>query len=168
MTSFAAQTSAPLRGDLRITVRDSRTGELLRRFQIRNTITQNALRALVKLLAQKATTAASQLRLSELRVGTGTVPPVRTNTSLGAQVASVPLLDENLVLALSDPFEVKVIATLEGSSVPDGTVLTEAALYLAGDGEGGAPWMFSRQIHPGIAVNGALSVDYDWRIAFTA
>lgn len=164
----------PLRGDLKVVARDAVTGEIVRRIEIRNTITYLALGTLVELIAQKTSTLYpfGGLAIATLRVGSGTIPPTRNDSSLGSEVHSLALNDANKFLTTNNPFELKIAVTLEAgtSSSPFNNVtLSEAGLFTAGDVASGlAPRLFARQIHPGIPKSTALVIDYDWRIAFTA
>lgn len=154
----------PMRGDLRIRVRDAKTDAVLRRIQIKNTITYKALKALVHLLAQVTGDTVGNFKVTGLHVGTGATPPDRTQTALVTEVAIIALSDvpsEDKFITDSGPYELKILATLE-ASVGNGNTLQEAGLFLVnGD-------MMARQVHPGIAKTAAIVIDYDWRIEFTA
>jgi hypothetical protein len=177
-----------MRGDLRIIVRWASTGAVHWRYEIRNTITYVALKAVVNLIAQKTTLVdPADYKVAWLRVGTGVVAPVRADTNLGIPAPdltfpltphSIPLGDAEKVLSISNPFEMKVLATLAATE-GNGLNLTEAGLFTRGGtivqppGEyptasGKYPELFARQIHPAIPKSGAFVIDYDWRIAFTS
>lgn len=162
------QSGIPMRGDMRVVARDAKTGRVIRRIEIRNTITFICTTALVKLLAQRAADPLpSTFKLTELRVGTGTTPPVRGDTALVTAVPSidggyVTINDVDKLLTTLDPlFELRNTVTLQAGAA-NGYTLTEAGLFAA-DGT-----MFARQIHPAIPKTAALVIDYDWRIAFSA
>lgn len=186
-SNFAA--TIPMRGDLRIVVRRADSGKVQWRYEIRNTITYVALRGLVNLISQKTTSTPADFAVSYLRVGTGTTPPVRAdiNLELPAPNAAAPftiLLDDAAkFLTVSNPFEMKIVATL-GAGDLNGLDLTEAGLLIRGGTTATIPAppvspavylpaptfypeLFARQIHPAIPKSGALVVDYDWRISFT-
>jgi hypothetical protein len=186
--AFAA--TIPLRGDLRIVVRRADTGEVHWRYEIRNTITYVALRSLVNLISQKTTTTPADYKVAYLRLGTGTTPPVRADINLEfpAPTAGAPLDialgDAEKYLTVSNPFEMKIVATL-GYLDLNGLSLTEAGLFIRGtttptipapptspaQNAGDLthyPELFARQIHPAIPKSISFVIDYDWRIAFTA
>jgi hypothetical protein len=186
--STAFQGTIPMRGDLRIIVRHAATGAVHWRYEIRNTITYIALKGVVNLIAQKTTLVdPADYKVAWLRVGTGVVAPTRADTNLGipAPDSVFPLLPVSLslgdvekVLSVSNPFEMKVLATLP-STEGNGLNLTEAGLFTRGGtiaqppGEypaasGKYPELFARQIHPAIPKSNAFVIDYDWRIAFTS
>jgi len=179
----------PLRGDLRIVMRRADTGEIHWRYEIRNTIVYAALKGLVNLVAQKTTlTDPKDYQVAYLRLGTGTTAPVRSNTNLeipatpqppdapSADPYTIVLGDLNKVLTISNPFEMKILATLEAGKL-NGLALTEAGLFTRGNNlvaqppglyAGYYPELFARQVHPAIPKSAAFVVDYDWRISFTA
>lgn len=187
-TNFAA--TIPMRGDLRIVVRRVKDGLIHWRYEIRNTITYVALKSLVNLISQKSTTNPVDFKVAYLRVGTGTTAPVRAdiNLEIPAPNAVTPftilLGDAEKYLTVSNPFEMKIIATL-GAGDLNGFSLTEAGLFIRGGiiatipappvspavyapAPTFYPELFARQIHPVILKSGAFVVDYDWRIAFTS
>lgn len=166
-----------MRGDLRVTVYDSRTLEQLKRIEIRNKITFLAADVIVELIAQRATDPAPAFdAIFSMRMGTSNVVASRADTNLGAFVIGKQLADVNKVTGL--PGELQFLATLEAADA-NGSALQEAGLFTRGsagsptpsDAPGttpGAVRMFSRQIHPAIPKTSAITVEYDWRIAFTA
>lgn len=194
----------PLRGDLRIVVRRADSGEVHWRYEIRNTITYVALRGLVGLISQKtfilpgdpndpANFKVSYLRLGGYLTAGPVVPaiaPTRADINLqgAAPSAAAPLSlilgDANKTLTTSNPFEMKITATL-GATDLNGWDLTEAGMFVRGGTlptipaapasppvepsvPGYYPEMFARQIHPVIPKSAAFVIDYDWRIAFTS
>lgn len=183
-------TTIPMRGDLRIVVRRADTGAVHWRYEIRNTITYVALKSMVNLIAQKTTTTTADFAVAYLRMGTGTTAPTRADINLqtpapsAASPFTLPLDDTNKFLTTSNPFEMKILATL-GTGDLNGFALTEAAMLIRGGttptspapptspaiysgSPSNYPEMFARQIHPAIPKSGAFVVDYDWRIAFTS
>jgi len=180
----------PMRGDLRITVRRADTGEKTWGYEIRNTITFSALSNLVLVLAQKTFGSPGALNdptnssVLYLRVGDNVTAPVRSNTNLLSPLPSsiapytITLIDANKTLTTSNPFEMKITATIPATDL-NGSTLREAGLFTRGStsvappGEypvasGRYPELFARQVHPDIVKNAAFVVDYDWRIAFTS
>jgi len=184
-TGFEA--TIPVRGDLCLLVRDATTHEVRWRYEIRNTIMYSALKGLVSLIAQKTTSTPADSAVAYLRVGTGTTAPVRSNLDLQlpAPNAITPhtLLfgDAQKYLTVSNPFEMKIVTTLEAGDL-NGLSLTEAGLFIRGGTVAtpvgspavytGAPTyypeLFARQIHPAIAKSSGLIIDYEWRISFAA
>lgn len=166
-----------MRGDLTVTVRDGRTRRVLKRIEIRNKITFLAADLLVELLAQRATDPAPlQDSMFSMRMGSSNTPASRADTNLGAFVIGVQLNDVNKVTGV--PGELQFLATLATTDA-NGNTLQEAGLFTRGsagsptpsDAPGtapGNPRMFARQIHPPVVKTVAISVEYDWRIAFTA
>ena len=163
--SHPLKSSIGVQGHLRVTARHAKTGAVVRRISIRNTITYRALDALVQLISQTAAIDPIDHKITALHVGTGTTPPVRGNTALQVDNHIIGLTDSNKVLTVSDPFELKVLATLEAGVDEDtfnGVTLSEAGLFTVSGN------LFARQVHPGIPKTTALVIDYDWRVAFTA
>jgi hypothetical protein len=165
----------PMKGILRITVRDAKTKKRLRRIEIRNKITFLAADVLINLLAQR-TADLDPIRSSmySMRMGTSNTPASRADQNLGAFEIGKALADVNKVTGV--PGELEFTATLESGDA-NGVTLQEAGLFTRGSaastddapGTGtGETRMFSRQIHPAIPKTSALVLEYSWRIAFTA
>jgi hypothetical protein len=193
----------PLRGDLRIAIRDASSNEIRWRYEIRNTITYVALKGLVNLISQTGTgtigspttpgtleSLVAAYRVSYLRLGTGTLAPTRSDINLGSPAPSaaaphtIELNDAQKFLTTSNPFEMKIVATLATGDL-NGYALTEAGLFFRGKSTPTIPApptspaiyaaeplyypeLFARQIHPVINKTAAFVVDYDWRISFTS
>jgi len=153
----------PLRGDLRIIVRDAVTREPIRRLLIKNTITYGALNAITQLLAQLTGTTIANFKIASLRVGTDPTAPVRTQTDLIVPIFTIPLSNvpgEDKIISVA-PYELKILTTLEAGDA-NGYTLQEAGLFLSNN------TMFSRQTHPSLPKSSAVVIDYDWRLEFTA
>lgn len=172
-----------MRGTLRVTIRDAISREMRKRITIRNKIMYLASDVLVELLAQRATDpAAVDDMLYSMRIGTSNTVPSRSDTNLGAYAIGIQLTDVNKVTGVQG--ELQLLATL-GNADANGLTLQEAGLFTRGsaaspnpvgvsvtsDAPGtapGTPRMFARQIFPGVAKTAAITVEFDWRIAFTA
>jgi hypothetical protein len=166
-----------MRGDLGITVYDALTHERLKRIQIRNKITFLAADILVELLAQRATDPATAYdAMFSMRMGSSNATAQRSDTNLGAFVIGKQLADVNKVTGL--PGELQFLATLESADA-NGSTMQEAGLFTRGsagsptpsDAPGttpGTPRMFARQIYPAIPKTSSITIEFDWRIAFTA
>lgn len=170
-----------IRGDLTVRVRSVAQQRVLRTFVIRNTVTYLGMGVVVQLLSQRLSPpddVPSALALKELWVGDGVVAPVRGDTALstaaaGGFIAKIALTDATKTPNIGGPlFELGLLATLPANDPGNdgnGSTLTEAGLYTAGDVGLAIPQrLFARQIHPPIAKTAAIAVDYDWRIGFTA
>ena len=167
----------PMRGDLTVVVKDATTGEIKKRIEIRNKITFLAADVLVELLAQRATDPVPGYNsIFSMRMGTSNTPASRADTNLGAFVIGKELTDVDKVTGV--PGELQFSATLEAADA-NGSTLQEAGLFTKGDAgvptpsdapgtAPGDPRMFARQIHPAIIKSVAITVEYSWRIAFTA
>lgn len=153
----------PMRGDLTVRVRDASTGRVIRNYEIRNTVTYTGMGVVVNLITQRAIdTAPDQFKIASIKVGIGTTPPVRGDTSLVDPAPFViPVDDVNKSPNISGPYELRVSVTL-GSGDANGKLLAEAGLFTSGG------QLFARQVHPAIQKEAAIAVDYDWRISFTA
>jgi hypothetical protein len=167
----------PMRGDLRIVVRNAITGEVKKTIEIRNKITFLAADVLVEMLAQRATDPLPAVNsIFSMRMGTSNTAASRADTNLGSFLIGKELTDVDKVTGV--PGELEFSATLEAADA-NGSTLQEAGLFTKGsagsptasDAPGtnpGDPRMFARQIHPAIIKSGAVTVEYSWRIAFTA
>lgn len=167
----------PMRGDLTVTVKDAATRETKRRIEIRNKITFLAADVLVELLAQRTTDPTpARGRVFSMRMGSSNTPASRADTNLGAFVVGKALADVNKVTGV--PGELEFVVTLEAAD-GNGETLCEAGLFTAGsagspspsDAAGtapGTPRMIARQIHPPIPKTVSITIEYSWRIAFTA
>ena len=170
-----------IRGDLRIAVIDAKTGQVLRRIDIRNKIMFQAADLLVSLLAQRAVDYPGGLpgqipndQIYTIRMGTGSTAPLRTDTNLVNPVFGFHLDDAHKVTAM--PGELQFLATM-GTSDGNGNSYQEAGLFTKGATSGVldlpgstvlTPRMFARQVHPAIPKTNAISLQYSWTIAFTA
>lgn len=171
------QTSSdlPMRGDLTVKVRSIQSGRILRTFVIRNTVTYLGMGTVVQLLSQRVAPSdnpPASLKLAELWVGDGAVPPVRGDTALSGVVrATIALTDATKTPNIAGPiYELRLLATLPSvTPANDGLPLSEAGLYTAGSVSPAVTQkLFARQIHPAISKTSAIAIDYDWRISFTA
>ena len=168
----------PMRGDLTVKVRSVKSGRILRTFVIRNTVTYLGMGTVVQLLSQNTTPPddpPASLKLAEIWVGDGVVPPVRGDTALsGALAAKITLINGTKTPNITGPiYELRILATLPatGGVLVDGNgfTLREAGLYTAGSVLPVVTQkLFARQIHPAIVKTSAIAIDYDWRISFTA
>lgn len=164
-----------MRGDLSVTVRDSLTNEIVWRHEIRNKITFLAADALVEMLAQRATDPTPDKQsIYSMRMGSSNTPASRADTNLGAFVIGKVLNDVDKVTGV--PGELEFSATLS-SAEGNGSTLQEAGLFTKGTtpsasnapGIGpGDTRLFARQIHPPVPKTSAISIEYSWRIAFSA
>lgn len=173
-----ASSTLPLRGDLMVKVRSVKSGRILRTYVVRNTVTYLGMGTVVQLLSQRTAPPddpPASLKLGELWVGDGVVPPVRGDTALsGVIAAKVTLTDATKTPNIAGPiYELRLLATLPATGGVgidgNGFTLTEAGLYTAGSiSPAVTQKLFARQIHPAIAKTAAIAIDYDWRISFTA
>lgn len=174
-----------LRGILRVCVRDARTGRAVRRHEIRNKITFLAADTLVELWAQRAADPNPIYdQVWSLRVGSSNTAASRGDTNLGAYVIAIGLNDAGKVTSV--PGELTFIGTL-GNGDANGNTLREAGLFTRGsagspqppqgivqtgaDAPGtspGTPRMVARQVFPDIPKTSAITVEFQWSIAFTA
>lgn len=172
--------TVPLKGVMCVSVRNVKTGQVLRRFEIRNTITYQALTAMVRLIADAAF-AGSPNRgdglLAYIKPGggvTGSAPsptaPTRNDTDTEnpfvvgmADYVTAVTCDTTTTsgTGVDDGFFVTVTASIPSTDL-NGMTLNEAGLFL------GNGWLFARQLHPAINKDSGLAVDYDWRISFTS
>jgi len=174
-SSAQAADGIPMRGTLKVTVRDARTGKVIRCMEKRNKITFLAANILVELMAQRATDPAPLGdAVYSMRMGTSTVQPQRSDTNLGAFVIGKVIGDAGKVNGA--PGEIIYIATLESGDA-NGSTLSEAGLFTGGttfsasDTPGTAPGdtrMVAHQVYNGIAKTSAITVDYSWTLSFTA
>jgi hypothetical protein len=175
--SIAIQERIAMRGDLTIVVRDGKTKASLQRIEIRNKITFLAAGVVVDLLAQRASDAAPGAnQIYSMRMGTSNTAASRSDTNLGAMVVGKAFSDANKVSGALG--ELNFVATLETTD-GNGVTLREAGLFTKGSAtsptetdppgeDPTGPRMFARQTHPDIPKTSAISLEYNWRIAFTA
>lgn len=172
-----ASSSLPMRGDLTVKVRSVQSGRILRTFVVRNTVTYLGMGTVVQLLSQRTAPPdhpAAALKLAELWVGNGVVPPVRGDTQLSMGAPGfrdkITLTDATKTPNIVGPvYELRLLATLPSITPANTFFLSEAGLYTAGSvSPAVAQVLFARQIHPVIEKTAAIAIDYDWRISFTA
>lgn len=154
-----------VRGDMKITVRDAVTNEVLRTIEIRNTITYAGLTALVYLIAQRAVDPVpGDKKITALRASTGAVAPTRNDTTLATPAGEVTLAlaDGDKTPTVAAPlFELKLTTTMDAAT-GNGKNFVEAGVFMSD------ATMIARQIHPLIAKSVAIIINYDWRLTFTA
>ena len=161
MSSLILQDQSPMRGDLRLTVRDAITREIKRNLLIKNTITYGALNAILQLISQLTDVAPTDFKIEALQIGTNATAPVRAQTALIAPVLTLTLSDVAKIVTNSGPYELRVVTTL-GADQCNELTLCEAGLFMHNGS------MFARQTHPPIPKSSAIVIDYDWRIDLTA
>lgn len=162
-------------GRVGLTIRDARTRQVIRRFEIRNKITFLAADLLVELIAQRTTDPAPTRDLVySMRMGSSNTAAQRSDTNLGAFVIGKVLGDVGKVTGA--PGEIQFVATLDLGDA-NGSTLREAGLFTAGATPGtsdapgttpGATRMLARQVHPDVVKTSSIVIDYSWTIAFTA
>jgi hypothetical protein len=167
----------PMRGDIDIYVRDARTQEVLRHIGIRNKITFLAANVLVELLAQRASDPDPDTnKVFSMRMGTSNTAASRADTNLGAFAVGKELADVNKLDGVAG--ELQFVTTL-GAGDGNGVTLQEAGLFTQGsagsptpsDAPGTGPGdvrMVARQVHVAIPKTAAITIEYSWRLAFTA
>jgi len=172
-----------MRGDLIITARDI-YNNLVKRIEIRNKITFLAGDILVNLCLQRsadyggglATGAQLNDQIYTMRMGTGSTAASRADTALEAQGIGLIIGDAGKTIPASG--EMRFIATMANGVGNGGGSVTyqEAGLFTKGNGSGATdapgtiyttPRLFARQAHPAIEKTAAISLTYDWTIAFT-
>jgi hypothetical protein len=177
-TGMGLHENVGMRGDLYIRVRSVKTGEVIQTIEIRNKITLLAANVLVELVAQRegVDPGPSANQIYTMRMGTSNTPATRADTNLGAPVFSKVIVDSNKVSGAQG--ELQFLVTLE-SGEANGSTLQEAGLFtrgtmtpspVFGEPDPATPKlrMFARQIHPAIPKTSAITLEYSWRLAFTA
>jgi hypothetical protein len=168
-------------GHIEIRVLDSQTRKLIRRVEIRNKITFLAADVLVSLIAQRAADypagRPAQIpndQIYTMRMGTSNTPASRADTNLGNPIIGKVIGDAGKITTI--PGEIAFTATLELAD-GNGNTFQEAGLFTKGAGTGTldapgstvtVPRLFARQVYPGIPKTNAITLEYTWRIAFTA
>ena len=147
-----------VRGDLCIVARDSGSGEVVRRIEIRNKVLTAGVQLLADLLSYP--TAVADGRIREVQLGTSSTAPTIGDTAITAPV-SVPLT--GTVSVAAGAATLKLTGTMASGT---GNLVTyqEAGLFAGPT----AAIMFARQVFPGLYKTNALVLDIDWRITFTA
>lgn len=166
-----------MRGILCVTTRDAVTGEQLRRVEIRNKITFLAGDTLVEQWAQRTTDPdPTYQKIFSMRMGTSNTPASRSDTALGAEAFGYELLDVDKITTVQGEIEFQAYL---GAGDANGNTLQEAGLFTMGNAptpsptdvpgtSPGAVRMVARQVHPPIPKTAAITVEYSWRVAFTA
>lgn len=166
-----------MRGILCVTTRDAVTGEQLRRVEIRNKITFLAGDIIVEMWAQRATDPdPTYSQVFSMRMGTSNTPASRSDTALGAEAFGYELLDVDKITGVRGEIEFQAYL---GAGDANGVTLQEAGLFTRGSSPTPSPTdvpgvnpgdvrMVARQVHPPLPKTAAITVEYSWRIAFTA
>jgi len=147
-----------LRGELTVTVRDARTGEVTFSQTIKNTITYDGMLGVLRLLGQDGVTL-TDYQVASIRVGEGLTPPDREDVGLVAPVFTMLLNADNRSLSVATR-ELVVSATL-GVGDANGHTLTEAAWFYANGTMGG------RQLTVPVPKTNGITATYTWRLGVT-
>jgi hypothetical protein len=158
--SAHARDNLKFRGDLQIETFD-RTGRLLRRMAMRNTIVFAGRNSVLYLWSQDSGSP-TDWRIVKLVPGTNGTPPTVGDTAMGAAVGlsdQITLVGANRQVVPATG-ELIITGTLTTGQA-NGLDLKEIGLFM-GNGQ-----LFARQIHPTISKSNAISVSYTWRLATT-
>lgn len=158
--------SLKFKGEIAITVRDARTGEVIRQIRKSNLTCKGMRESVLRLLAQNtAPDDYDKTKLWAIYCGTGTTPPTIDDTALEA-VGFKKVVETPISINLGSGY-LTVQMTME-SGEGNGLTFTEAGLCTKGDGTlGGVAegvLLTARQVHGAIAKTAAMSLEYTWTI----
>lgn len=154
------------KGDITITARDVRTGEVIRQIRKSNLTVKGMRESVLRLLTQNTTPDDyAATRVYAIYCGTGTTPPTINDTTLEA-VSFKKVIETPISVNLaSGHFTVQM--TME-SGEGNGLTYTEVGLCSRGDGTlGGVAegvLLLARQTHGAIEKTAAMSLEYTWTI----
>jgi hypothetical protein len=154
-----------VRGDLTVTLRDTRTGQVVSTHTVRNKIVTTGVTALVRLLGQNSSVTAANYKITRLEVGEGNTPPV------AGDVALATAFDSRKYIELDDSMREMGVSTLTITAVIQDTdedlndvAVSEAGLWM---GPLGSQTLFARQIHAPVTKLLNQALEYRWVIQFT-
>ena len=152
-----------VRGDLTVTVRNVRTGEVVSTETVKNLIVNTGLNRMVQLLAENLGFTAAGAGITQLEVGKGEAAAQASQEALvtpfsPAQYAGIDSKEVGTNYLL-------ITATIqENYTGIDGEVLKEAGLWA---GEGTNKVLFARQAHSPVTKFADQALEYRWKIQFT-
>ncbi len=154
-----------VRGDLTVTLRDTRTGQVVSTHTVRNKIVTTGVTALVRLLAQNSGSSAANYQLTRLEIGTGGDTAVAGDT--GLQIPREP----PKYITLDDAAREVGVNTLVVTAVVQDTdtalnnvPVREAGLWM---GPLNSQTLFARQAHASVTKLPNQALEYRWVIQFT-
>ena len=154
-----------VRGDLTVTLRDKRTGEVVVTHTVRNKIVNNGVAGLVYLLAQNSGTTATNYQIQRLEVGTGGASATAGDTALQTPRPSrkyIPLTDADRTTVGN---VLTITAVIEDTDAElNNVALQEAGLWM---GPVGSQVLFARQSHAAVTKLANQAIEYRWVIQFT-
>lgn len=154
-----------VRGDLTVTLRDKRTGEVIFTDTVRNKIVNNGVAGLVALLAQNTGTTASNYQISRLEVGTGTTAAAAGNTELQMSRSTRKYVELDSTTRSVEPARLVITATIQDNDTSvNGVALSEAGLWM---GPLASQIFFARQVHAPVTKLANQALEYRWVIQFT-
>jgi hypothetical protein len=167
--------SFPLRGILKVTARDAKTGAVKRTYTLANQVTYNMANLLVELVCQRSSDPAPlQDQIYSLRLGSGTVQPTRSDINLQSYVGGYVIGDAGKVSAGVGEitFIISVPSTdLNGQNLSEAGLVSGGAARSTSDTPGTAPGatrLLARQIFPTIAKTSSIQVDVSWTLLYQA
>lgn len=153
-----------IRGDLTVTVRDSKSGQVVSEQTVRNRIVNTGLLALLRLLAQEDGDPPANLKLLRLEVGQGSNP-----AAAGDVVLQTPFNPHKYISlgdvekTITEDLKLVIIGAIQDTDEEiDGESVSEAALWLGP--EGSSAVLFARQAHYPVTKQAGLLLEYRWVI----
>lgn len=154
-----------VRGDLTVTLRDTRTGQVVSTHTVRNKIVTVGVTGLVNLLAQNSGTDPADYKLTRLEIGIGTTVAAAGDTAL-----QTPRSPRKYITLDDAAREVGVNTLVVTAVVQDtDTVLNDVPVSEAGLWMGplNSQTLFARQVHAPVTKLPNQALEYRWVIQFT-
>jgi hypothetical protein len=155
-----------VRGDLTVTLRDTRTGQVVSTHTVRNKIVSVGVEGLVAMLAQNSGTDAANYQLTRLEIGTGTTAAAAGNIAL--QTARSPrkyiVLDDSARTEAGNQLTITAVVQDTDASL-NGVAVSEAGLWMGPTEE--SQTLFARQVHAPVTKLPNQALEYRWVIQFT-
>lgn len=186
-SSVVADASMKFVGTMCVAVRRVDTNEVIRRYEIRNTITYVGLQGMIYMLGSTGfyPDTDGALLFSHIRPGgdlTSNGPSSPAAPTRNDVDVENPIIDPgpdayeagtsaSVVTSPGDGYYAEFSATV-GTTDCNGYTINEAALCFADDNDevltALGSRVFARQIHPNIEKTSLIAIDYTWRVAITA
>lgn len=154
-----------VRGDLTVTLRDTRTGQVVSTHTVRNKIVSVGVEGLVAMLAQNSGTDAANYQLTRLEVGTGTTAAIAGNVALETPrpTRKYIVLDDAARTEASNQLTISAVVQ-DTDTVLNDVPVSEAGLWM---GPLNSQTLFARQVHAPVTKLANQALEYRWVIQFT-
>jgi hypothetical protein len=151
-----------LRGDLKVILKDPKSGSVLQEVEVRNKIVNTGITSILSLLAQNEDSDPADFQITRLEVGEGSTPATVNDTDVETAFGTaqrIELSDANR--SLTGNTLLITAAFQDTETYLNNKEVTEATLWT---GTGTDRHLFARQAHSAVTKSVGLVLEYRWAI----